>query len=154
MSLPNDVPRPATILAIEDNPGDVDLLRQALADRCPELRFHALPTVNAALAFLADLENSGTRALPNLILLDLNLPAVNGAVGLSMIKATEDWCDIPAVVLSSSTRPREREECIRLGAMDYWVKPTDWSGFLSCAEDLGRLVKRLAQAATDRLVKP
>lgn len=145
--------RQTTILLIEDNPGDVDLLRQALAERCPSIRLHAVPTVNAGLAHLADLQSMRSMQLPDLIVLDLNLPAVNGSVGLSMLKATEDWCDIPALVLSSSTRPREREECLRQGACDYWVKPTNWTGFVACAEELDRLMRKLAEAGTARLSK-
>ncbi|MBA2479334.1 MAG: response regulator [Planctomycetes bacterium] len=133
------------LLLIEDNPGDAHLLRQALEETFAFAQLHTVPTVNDALAFLGP---EAKKPRPDLIILDLNLPAVCGAVGLSLIKATEDWRDIPVLVLTSSTRASEREECKRLGAVDYWVKPADWDTYLRFGEDLANLVPQwVAQSA-------
>jgi CheY-like chemotaxis protein len=145
------------LLLIEDNPGDVHLFRQAIEESRFPAQLHSVATVNEAFAFLGQQGPYAAAPRPDLIVLDLNLPAVCGAVGLGLIKATDDWRDIPVLVLTSSTRASEREECARLGAVDYWVKPADWQTYLRFGQDLAYLLPQwiasrpAAPDATSRL---
>jgi chemotaxis family two-component system response regulator Rcp1 len=130
-----------SILLIEDNPGDVQLLRQALDDIHCTVRVHAVPTVADAIAWLREHGSSPSAHQADLIVLDLNLPAVHGMMGLELIKATEDWSRIPVLIFSSSARRSEQAECKAQGAIDFWVKPVDYAGYLICANNLAEVIK-------------
>ncbi len=150
-------PIEAEVLLVEDNPGDVHLFKQALEEAHCRAHVTSVPTVNEALSFLGKQGEYAGAPTPRLIVLDLNLPGVNGAVALNLIKATEDWRDIPVLVLSSSSRPSERDECRRMGAIDYWTKPAQWEDYLLMAENLATLltqsrVARIADLASHKTV--
>jgi two-component system, chemotaxis family, response regulator Rcp1 len=107
---------PFNILLVEDNPGDARLAREALNENNIN---HFLFHVEDGLQALEFLHNKGmyqSSPRPDLILLDLNLPKINGHQVLSEIKSDENLRKIPVVVLSISCSEKDIEESYKLNA--------------------------------------
>jgi CheY-like chemotaxis protein len=114
--------KPVQIVVVEDNAGDVDLLRQALADQQIAYHLHVLEDGRKALSFFEGIINEG-RELPSFIILDLNLPAVHGLTILERIRGVPRLQSIPVAILTSSTLPEERNRATAAGVEAYWRKP-------------------------------
>ena len=74
---------------------------------------------------------------PIVILLDLNMPRMNGIEMLTILKADETMCDIPVVMLTSSREPKDLQECYALGINAYVVKPIHFEEFTKMARTTG-----------------
>jgi CheY-like chemotaxis protein len=129
------------ILLIEDNRGDVRLVRESLAG-CASIE---LVVAMDGLEALKVLQDPGRR--PDLILLDLNLPGMDGRALLGRIKSDPELRRIPLVVLTSSNAPRDVQQAYGLHANCYMVKPTDFSRFEAS-------VRRLVEFWTEIAVLP
>lgn len=110
--------RRAIVLLVEDNPADVELVRASLARSNIELDLHSARTGEEALSFLR-----GPGLRPDLILLDLNLPKMNGHQVLAEVRAGEDTSRIPVVMLSSSLSGDDVRQALDSGANAYVSKP-------------------------------
>jgi two-component system, chemotaxis family, response regulator Rcp1 len=118
------------ILLVEDNPGDVRLAREALTENHIK---HNLYHVDDGLQALDFLHNKGTyhsSPRPDLILLDLNLPNINGHKVLAEIKSDESLKKIPVVILSISRSEKDIERSYELNANCYVTKPLDINEFI------------------------
>jgi two-component system, chemotaxis family, response regulator Rcp1 len=117
------------VLLVEDNPGDVRLTREAFREVNRSVRLHLASDGVEALAFLGQ-QGAYLRApRPDLILLDLNLPKMNGRDVLAKIKADSSLKMIPTIVLSSSEANADVLISYQLQANCYLRKPTQWSAF-------------------------
>jgi chemotaxis family two-component system response regulator Rcp1 len=117
------------VLLVEDNPGDVRLTREAFHEVNRSVRLHLASDGVEALAFLGQ-QGAYLRApRPDLILLDLNLPKMNGRDVLAKIKADSSLKMIPTIVLSSSEAASDVLISYQLQANCYLRKPTQWSAF-------------------------
>jgi CheY-like chemotaxis protein len=117
------------ILLVEDNPADAELARENL-DSCKIL--HELDVAAdgvEALAYLRRQAPYSDKIAPDLILLDLNLPRLDGRELLAAIKQDPELRRIPVVVLTSSTTERDILMSYDLHASAYVVKPVDLNGF-------------------------
>ena len=112
-----------TILFVEDNPGDVELVREALLGFSRVKLWIASDGLNA----LRLLEGNGEK--PDLILLDLNMPVMDGRVLLSRIKSNPGLCSIPVIVLTSSKAVQDVRRAYNLHCNCYITKPLDFDGF-------------------------
>lgn len=117
--------QPATVLLIEDNPGDVELIKEALEEigsdcnlEVCQTGFEAIDKLNAA--------KDTPEALPDLILLDLNLPGKDGREVLEEIKEDRHLFTIPIVVLTSSDAEEDILRAYQLRANSYVRKPLDF----------------------------
>lgn len=121
--------RPARILLVEDNEADVMLAEIAFkeCDQPPELEI--APDGEAALRRLRGDSDQGAVAAPDLVLLDLNMPGLDGKGVLKAIKGDINLRLLPVVMLTSSRDPRDIRECYELGANAYLSKPADFSEF-------------------------
>jgi CheY-like chemotaxis protein len=124
--LPHD--RTTEILYIEDNPADVELWRDALTG-LPSLRVRSVADGAEALDYLRQAGSSADVPQPDLILLDVSLPRVDGHHVLARIKSDPSLRTIPVIVLSGSAQNQEIERAYELGANAYVVKPTQLSQF-------------------------
>src|ERR1700681_303417 len=94
--------RPIHVLLVEDNPGDVRLTQEAFRDANMSIRLHVASDGVEAMAFLRREGPHANAARPDLILLDLNLPKMDGREVLAQIKADGRLKNIPIVILTTS----------------------------------------------------
>lgn len=128
----------ARILLAEDNDGDVFLVRRALQKRGVSHDLVVAHNGEEALSWLDGHAGEEKRhTAPDLILLDLNLPRVDGAQLLSHIRKSDSFCSTPVIVLTSSDSPKDRQMALELGANLYFRKPTDLASFM----ELGRIIE-------------
>jgi CheY-like chemotaxis protein len=126
-------------LLVEDNPYDVELTKLAFAKARITNPLHVVPDGAEALDFLFGTGAYQHRAyapLPQVILLDLNLPGKSGLEVLRRIKADKLTKDISVIVLTASTRDRDIAECRRLGAETYIIKPVGFQKFSEITPNL------------------
>lgn len=128
------------ILLIEDNPGDVILTSEALKEILKS-KFVLDTAADGAIALdVIDDVKAGNHHKPDLVLLDLNLPKVNGQEVLKYIKSDPETSKIPVVVLSTSARYEDVEESRRLNAFGYVTKPVNYHDFIrEMREVIGRV---------------
>ena len=131
------------LLLVEDNPSDVFLLRTALIKAGLRFELSVIDDGAAALAHVDHLCTAGAKALPDVILLDLNLPKYNGLEILRTIRQYPALAGIPVAIYTSSDSPQDRSEAERLGVNCYIIKP---SQLKELANVVG-LVKNMGQSS-------
>ena len=117
------------ILMVEDNPGDVRLTREALKGGKVLNQLHVVEDGVAALDFLYQRAPHQNAPRPDLILLDLNLPKMDGREVLARIKSDDSLKVIPVVVLTTSQAEEDVLRAYRLSANCYVTKPVDLHQF-------------------------
>jgi len=124
--------RPLRILLVEDNPADVKITQRAFREGrlCNEL--YVVRDGQDALDYLyhrGSFQKAEGSPEPDLILLDLNLPGINGREVLQVIKQDPKLRRIPVVVLTTSDQPQDIEHAYRHGANTYIQKPVEFEQF-------------------------
>lgn len=122
--------KPVDILLVEDNPGDVDLAREALDDSKMNNTLYVAADGEEALEFLYKRGQYADAPHPDLIILDLNLPKKDGREVLAEIKADEHLRRIPVVILTTSKAEEDVLKTYNLHANCYVTKPLDLEQFL------------------------
>ena len=122
--------QPAEILLVEDNPGDVRLVQEALRESKIINRVYAVSDGQEALAFLRKQGCYANATRPDMILLDLNLPRKDGREVLSEIKADPDLRRIPVVIVTSSKAEEDILRSYNHHANCYITKPLDLDKFV------------------------
>jgi CheY-like chemotaxis protein len=117
--------KPIEILLVEDNPGDARLTREALASSKVRNRLHHAKDGEEALAFLLREGRFSDVPVPDLVLLDLNLPKRDGREVLEEIKKDPRLMHIPVVILTSSQADEDILRTYRLHANCFITKPVD-----------------------------
>lgn len=131
------------ILLAEDNVADVILVQHALAEYRIAHELHLAKDGAEALAFLARLGRPGQPPCPDLLLLDLNLPKVDGAQVLTKFRQHPECARTPVIIVTSSDAERDRARLAALGIARYFRKPTDLAAFLP----LGAVVREVVGTA-------
>jgi CheY-like chemotaxis protein len=129
--------RPAEILLVEDNPGDVELIEEALQSGRVLNRISVAGDGEAAVAFLKRERDYENAPRPDLILLDLNIPKKNGFEVLAEIKSNPDLARVPVVILTTSQAERDILKSYNLHANCFVSKPVDVDEFLSVVRSTG-----------------
>ncbi len=124
------------ILLVEDSPTDADLTRRALSRGEISSRLHHVMDGVDAMQFLKREGEHRNAVRPDLILLDLNMPRMNGREVLSRVKQDANLRNIPIVVLTTSNQERDVLDSYGLSANAYVVKPVEWSSFLDVVKRL------------------
>ncbi|MBI3651161.1 MAG: response regulator [Acidobacteria bacterium] len=130
MTTPNDL-LPIDILMVEDNPGDVLLIKEALKEGQVLKSLSVARDGAEAIAFLYREGQFAAAISPDLILLDLNLPKMNGYEVLEEIKNHPDLRRIPVIIFTSSQSEQGIAQAYDLHANAYLVKPMDIRQFLA-----------------------
>ncbi len=121
--------KPANVLLVEDNEDDVELTLEALEDSRVRMEIHVVSNGMSAMAFLRRENGYTDKPRPDLILLDLNLPLMDGREVLKKIREDPDLTDIPIVVLTTSEDEEDILKAYKLHANCYISKPVDFSQF-------------------------
>jgi CheY-like chemotaxis protein len=129
-------PAGGSVVLVEDHPLHARVLRQALAARLPGGRIELFSDGTAAERRLKD----DTEPIPDLLVLDLELPGQTGHELLAECGRDPRLCDVQSVVVTSSTAPGDRERSLELGAALHLPKPVDAAGFMQLADGLAALV--------------
>ena len=135
------MPEPAAIFLAEDSPADVYLFREALKAHGVENELFVFDDGEAAMSFLVTAEQAGPA--PQLFVLDLNLPKIDGRAILKFLRDSQRFAQSLVVILTSSSNPADREESIRFGADCYIQKAQNINEFL----DIGRRIKEMLRKA-------
>lgn len=122
------------ILLVEDNPVDLDLSLRAFRKKRFANDIQVARDGEEALAFM-DRWAAG-EPLPAVILLDINLPKINGLEVLRALKAHAQFRRIPVVILTSSREDRDLKEAYDLGVNSYIEKPVSFSKFMEVADQI------------------
>lgn len=123
-------PTPVEILLVEDNPGDVQLMMEALEDAKVNNRVIHAEDGEVAIQTLLKGREKQPPDLPDLVLLDLNLPRVHGKEVLKFIKDDEILKSIPVVILTSSQAEEDIARSYEYHANCYIIKPIDLDRFM------------------------
>ena len=127
---------PIEILLVEDNPGDVELTREALHDSKVHMRLSVVNDGVEALAFLHREGGYAGAPRPDLILLDLNLPKKDGRAVLGEVKQDPALRHIPVVILTSSQAEQDILRAYDLHANCYVTKPVDLDQFITIVRSI------------------
>ncbi len=128
------------ILLVEDNPDDVDLTLRALKRNNIMNEVVVAPDGVEALDYLFGTgahAGRDTRAMPQVVLLDLKLPKIDGLEVLRRVRSDERTKLLPIVVLTSSKEQQDLVESYSLGANSYVRKPVDFNQFVEAVRQLG-----------------
>jgi CheY-like chemotaxis protein len=127
---------PIEVLLVEDSPGDVRLTREAFHAANRAIRLHVAVDGVEAMAFLRRQGSNVHAPRPDLILLDLNLPKMEGREVLALIKGDEDLKMIPTVILTTSDSEADIVKSYQLQANCYLTKPVQLAAFESLVKSI------------------
>ncbi len=137
--------KPLEILLVEDAPGDVRLASEALKQFPVENHVHVAKDGEEALGFLRRKPGFENAPKPDLVLLDLNLPRVNGHEVLQEVKKDSHLRHIPVVVLTGSRNEEDIFKAYDAHANCYVTKPPDLQEYFSVMESIGEFWFNFAQ---------
>ncbi len=137
------------VLLIDDHVGERLLVRDALAASSPHIKVYEAENAVQAFWFLAKQREFVNHPTPDLILLDLAMPVIEGQRVLEVLRRDPQWTRLPVVVLTASARDVDLSMCHDLGAVAFITKPALWQDYLVLGEMLATyLTKRVAPQET------
>ena len=128
--------KPNHILLIEDNEGDILLTTEALEEKSIAKKISVIRDGKRAIEYLDQLAYNDQHELPDIILLDINLPKKNGHEVLQHIKESESLKQIPVIMLTTSSSDQDILFSYKNHANCYITKPTDVDGFNTVMESI------------------
>jgi two-component system, chemotaxis family, response regulator Rcp1 len=141
---------PIEILLVEDNVGDVRLTQEALKDAKVLTNLNVASDGVAALAFLRKQGNHAQAPTPDIVLLDLNLPKLNGIEVLGQIKTDEALKQIPVVIVTSSKAEEDVARSYKLQANCYITKPIDFDQFMKMVKSIEEFWFAIVRLPSDK----
>ena len=136
MTQPFEAEREIQVLLVEDDPGDVLMTREAFEDYKVHNQLHVVNDGEQAMAFLRQEGEYAGRPRPDLVLLDLNLPRMDGRQVLHAIKSDPELSSIPVVVLTTSEAEDDVLRSYSLHANAYVTKPVDFERFIDVVRQI------------------
>lgn len=127
-----------TILYVDDDSDDCLILKTSFEDTGNATHLVFANDGEEAVRYLNSVAPS---SLPDLIVLDLNMPRWDGRQTLSYLKSQPHLAAIPVVILSTSESKKEKDACAELGAASYFKKPFHYDGYKSIINDFSRYMK-------------
>lgn len=130
-----------TILMVDDDEEDCMLLSDAFEELGYGSCMHYEENGEEAIRYLEQCLAENT--LPGMIVLDLNMPKLNGKQTLQHIKSVDALKAIPVIIYSTSLNPREKEECLAMGAHSYVIKPGSYKDSIETANSFYTLCNNI-----------
>lgn len=137
------------ILLVEDSPSDRLIIGEAFEKSRLDTQLHSVPDGVEALRYIRGEHPYASMPRPDLILLDLNLPRMNGHEVLAVLKENPEYKTIPVIVLSSSGSDDDVSSAYRQHANCYITKPVEFKGFLRTVRSIEQLWFRIGELPTD-----
>ena len=128
------------LLLAEDNLPDALLVREAIQAEQLQVDVHIVADGELAIDFIARAATDPDAPVPQVILLDLNLPKIDGFEVLRRVRAIEKFKSIPVIIVTSSDSPEDRREALRLNA-NYFRKPVSYEEFVKIGGVLRRFLE-------------
>jgi CheY-like chemotaxis protein len=128
--------RQVEVLLVEDDPGDVLMTKEAFDDYKVKNQLHVVNDGAEAMAFLRREGEYASAPRPDLVLLDLNLPRMDGREVLQAIKSDAELASIPVVVLTTSEAEEDVLRSYSLHANAYVTKPVDFERFIAVVRQI------------------
>lgn len=129
------------LLLVEDNSADADLVEEALAEAQLKCDLSIVRDGMQAIEFIESLDADVSRPVPDLVLLDLNLPKIRGEDVLNRLRSSPKCRAAKVLVISSSNEPTDREFSMKMGANEYFRKPSNLQQYM----ELGPIVRALLE---------
>ena len=123
--MPHVTVKPLDVLVVDDDPLDRQLIQKAFDDAKSEIQLHFKSNGASALDYLLGRDGE-VAGKPDACLFDINMPGLSGIDLLRKLKGDADLRKIPVVMLSSSDRPEDIDQCYDLQACGYVCKPSDY----------------------------
>lgn len=141
---------PFEVLLIEDNKGDLTLIQEAFGSSEPN--FHCINQKDGekAIQYLNEMLNVKGSKLPDLVLLDLNLPRKNGFEVLDFIKTHPALKIIPTIVFTTSSSHKDITECYKRHANCYITKPAEIEKYLEVIQGIQQFWMKFVSIPTDK----
>ena len=130
----------AVVLLAEDDPGDQELTRRALQEDVLRTTLHVVSDGEETMDFLlrrGDYDNPAAAPRPDLLLLDLNMPKLDGRQVLQQIRGDEGLRSLPVVVLTTSKQEEDIIRSYELGCNSFITKPVGIEAFMRTVRELG-----------------
>jgi CheY-like chemotaxis protein len=127
---------PIHVLLVEDSPGDARLTQEAFREANVTIKLHVAPDGVEAMAFLKREGDHADAPRPDLILLDLNLPRMDGREVLALIKGDDNLRSIPTVILTTSEAEADIVKSYDLQANCYLSKPVQLDSFVGLVKSI------------------
>jgi CheY-like chemotaxis protein len=147
---PVDRPDPIEVLLVEDDPGDVLLIREAFEDNKVANRLHVVADGVEALEFMRQSGEHAEAPRPDLVLLDLNLPRKDGREVLAEVKNDDELRSIPVVVLTTSQAEEDVLRSYDLHANAYVTKPVDFDRFIGVVRQIDQFFVSVVKLPNNR----
>lgn len=120
----------SVILVVDDNPADVMLMGEALAECAANVTMHATSDGHEALRFLRCEQEHARAPRPSLVLLDINMPRIDGFEVLQAVRADRDLAELPVIMFTTSHADTDLRRSRELGASAYLIKPLGYAEYL------------------------
>ena len=143
--------RPCRVLLVEDNPADVRLLQEAFRETPEPHEIHTAMDGDEALNFMYRRPGYADKPRPDLILLDINLPKLDGYAVLAALKSAPDLMRIPIIMLTSSDSPADILKAYSHGANAYVQKPSNIADYFTVAAEVMRFWMNVVQLPTGKV---
>lgn len=124
------------ILLIEDNEGDILLIKEAFSDSKYNNNVTVIKDGDAAITYFLQLNKKENSNYPDLVLLDINLPKIDGHEVLAYIKTQDDLKHIPVIMLTTSSSEADIRDAYNNHANCYITKPLDFNNFFDLIRTL------------------
>lgn len=144
------MPNPIQILLVEDNEGDIILTMEAFRESALDCSISSIKDGAEAVRYLRKEGLYQGSVRPDLILLDINLPKMDGKEVLGIVKQDDSLRQIPVVMLTTSSSPVDIAECKQKNVDLYVTKPIDFERFVEVVEEIHRFWTNYQQTNHDQ----
>ena len=128
--------KPVEILLVEDNKGDIGLITEFFIDSKIRTNLHIAEDGEEAISFLCGKDQFFGAPIPNIIILDWNLPKKDGSEVLTEIKENNNLKNIPVIILTTSSAEKDVIRAYDLHANSYITKPVDFNQFMNVIKSI------------------
>jgi two-component system, chemotaxis family, response regulator Rcp1 len=128
------------ILIVEDNAADALLIIRAIKAAKLDADMHVVKDGEQAVEFLDAAKGGPDGRRPSLVILDINLPKMQGSEVLQHMRKSRGWSDVPVIAVSTSDSAHDRELMTKLGANQYFRKPSAYAEFMKLGDRIRDLL--------------